>query len=437
MAQRGRKGLVARWLEGKERSEEYARSTLPTNRWSLFWDILKGRFGKLVLINLIVLVSFLPIVALFIWRYLLILIQGASGPFGMGLGVSYPMIPSVVGVAEFTMLRTDLLIFGLLIVASAIAAIGLSGGMYIIRNLIWTEGVFVANDFWRGVKRNYWNVLEALLFVTVILFSLQSTNNLSAYFAATGADNQWLLVVAQVIGYALFILALLVGFWMISLGINYKQSAWALFRNAVIMTLGTLPQTIFFIAIALLPFLLLLLGGFFFAIGLILFIFFSFSFAMLVWMDYSQWAFDRFINPRMGVKTGKGLYNKNQTAAERDAASDRAAEESAAMREYRRSILSHGKSQLVSRPIRPIDDGVDLYQLPDSFTREDLQKLRESRNTMEEGVKAYEEEHKEDEQYVAYNEQFDAMQAALQEDDGKDKKKKKQPQRPKMLKKRR
>ena len=44
MAQQ-KKGLIARMLEGKEKSEEYARSTLPTNRWQLFWDIFKGNFG--------------------------------------------------------------------------------------------------------------------------------------------------------------------------------------------------------------------------------------------------------------------------------------------------------------------------------------------------------------------------------------------------------
>ena len=45
MAQGEKKGFIARMLEGKERDEEYARSTLPTNRWALFWDIFKGRFS--------------------------------------------------------------------------------------------------------------------------------------------------------------------------------------------------------------------------------------------------------------------------------------------------------------------------------------------------------------------------------------------------------
>ena len=62
MAQQ-KKGFIARMLEGKERSEEYARSTLPTNRWQLFFDIFKGNFGKLVKVNLLTLLFFLPLVA--------------------------------------------------------------------------------------------------------------------------------------------------------------------------------------------------------------------------------------------------------------------------------------------------------------------------------------------------------------------------------------
>ena len=36
-----KKGFIARMIEGPERSESYARSTLPTNRWSLGWDVFK------------------------------------------------------------------------------------------------------------------------------------------------------------------------------------------------------------------------------------------------------------------------------------------------------------------------------------------------------------------------------------------------------------
>ena len=151
MADRERKGLVARWLEGKERSEDYARSTLPTNRVSLFWDILKGRFGRLMLVNLLVLLTFLPAIAIFVWRFLAVNTDLIVGPYDSSFLLGYPPVRDATGLMEYVRLNQDLLFFGLLFPAGAIAAVGISGGMYIIRNLIWTEGVFVANDFVRAV----------------------------------------------------------------------------------------------------------------------------------------------------------------------------------------------------------------------------------------------------------------------------------------------
>ena len=436
MADREKKGLVARWLEGKERSEDYARSTLPTSRWALFWDILKGIFGRLVLINLLMVVTFLPLAAVIVWRILAIGVQGTVGPYGSGLGVGYPVLPELVGYAEMSMFQADLLFFALFIPAGAIAALGISGGGYIIRNLIWTEGIFVANDFLRGIRRNYWNVLEAVLVLTVLLFVARTMGNLADWLVAIGAEGAGWLVASKIVGYIFVAFGILLFFWMISLGISYKQGPWALFRNAVVMTVGTFPQTVFFAALATWPiFLAMFAGGFFAVIGILLLLFFGISYMLLVWLDYSQWAFDKFINPTIGVATGRGLYNKDKP---KSGSSTAPAQDSAAMREYRRLIVAQGKSKLVCRPIKPIDDELEVYQLPESFSREDLEKLRQSKQAIEEDTRAYEEEHKDDERYVEYNRQFEERERALREEDessGK-KKKKKAPQPPKMLNKR-
>ena len=434
MADREKKGLVARWLEGKERSEDYARSTLPTNRWSLFWDIFKGRFGKLVLVNLIMVVTILPLAALIVWRMLALGVEGTVGPYGAGLGVGYPILPELVGYAEMSMFQADLLFFALFIPAGAIAALGISGGMYIIRNLIWTEGIFVANDFLRGIRRNYWNVFEAVFVFTLILFIARTMGNLSDWLVALGVNGAGWLIASKVMGYIFVALAVLICFWMISLGISYKQGPWALFRNAVVMTIGTFPQTVFFAALATFPvFITIFTTGFFSIIMLLILILFGVSYALLVWLDYSQWAFDRFINPNMGIATGRGLYNKEKG---KESAAPAAPADSAAMREYRRLIVAQGKSKLVCRPIKPIDDDLEVYQLPDSFSRDDLAKLRESKQAIEDDTRAFEEEHKNDERYVEYNRQFEERERALKEEDEGKKKKKKQPARPKMLNKR-
>ena len=436
MADREKKGLIARWLEGKERSEDYARSTLPTNRWALFWDIFKGRFGKLVLVNLLMLVTFLPLAAVIVWRILAMGTQQIVGPYGAGLGVGYPVIPNVSGVAEMTVFEMDLLFFVLFIPAGAIAALGISGGGYIIRNLIWTEGIFVANDFLRGIRRNYWNVLEAVLFFTIFLFLARTMGNLADWLIAAGSPMAGWLIASKIVGYILMAFALLIAMWMISLGISYKQGPWALFRNAVVMTVGTFPQTLFFVAFATWPIFLTMFGGSFFTvIGLLLLIFLAFSYALLVWLDFSQWAFDKFVNPNMGIATGRGLYNKDKAPRPAAAVVNNSASDSAAMREYRRMIVAQGKSKLVCRPIKPIDDELEVYQLPESFSRDDLQKLRESKQAIEDDTKAFEEEHKNDERYVEYNREFEEAQRALEDEDGK-KKKKKKPTPPKMLNKR-
>ncbi len=433
MADREHKGLVARWLEGKERSEDYARSTLPTNRFSLFWDILKGRFGRLMLVNLLVLVSLLPAIAIFVWRYLAINSDLMVGPYDSSFLFGYPAVPDATGLMEIVRFNQDLIFFSLLFPAGAIAALGLSGGMYIIRNLIWTEGVFVANDFLRGIRRNYWNVFEAVLVLVLFLFLAQTSSNLADLEVALGSRFSGWLIASKVVGYIFLALAVLVCLWMISLGINYKQGPWALFRNALVMTVGTFPQTLFFAVISLLPLIFFFFGiTLLTAIGIVFYLLIGVSFFMLVWMDYSQWAFDKFVNPNLGVSTGRGLYNKD-TKSVNYGEKDKPAEDSAAMREYHRMIVAQGKSKLVSRPIKPIDDDMDVYQLPESFSREDLKKLKESKDAIAADVKKYEDEHKNDAQYVEYNRQFEERERALRVEDEK-KKKKKRP--PKMLNKR-
>ncbi len=387
----------------------------------------------MVITNLLVFITLIPVILILVFRWIVVGSQGLVGPFGGGFGAGYPALPNISGAAEEMIFGTDLLFYGLLIPAMVIAGLGISGGMYIIRNMIWTEGIFVANDFLRGIKRNFWNVLEAVLIFSVLLFFAKTMGNLADWLVVRGVPNSGWLVASKVIGYIFVALAILICLWMISLGVNYKQGPWQLFRNAVVMTFGTFPQTVFFAALALWPIILALFtSGVVMIVALVLILFIALSYAMLVWMDYCQWAFDKFINPNMGVATGRGLYDKNKTG--KDAQKD-GNMESAAMREYKRQIVAMGKSKLVCRPIKPIDDDLEIYQLPESFSREDLQKLRESKQKVVDDVEAYEAEHKDDEQYVEYNKQFEEQEKALKTEE--DAKKKKKVKRPEMLNKKR
>jgi hypothetical protein len=208
---------------------------------------------------------------------------------------------------------------------------------------------------------------------------------------------------------------------MIALGVNYEQKFFTLFKNAALITIGSLPQTLFFGVIALLPFALFLIqNSLFLMIAITVLLLFGFTWALLVWLDFAQWLFDKYINPKIeGAKVGRGIYNEETSAQG----------ESQAQMEYRRALLAEGKSQLVARPIKPIDDSLQVYELPQAFTREDLKRLRESKQNIAEDSEAYAEEHKNDFRYVEYNKQFEERERALQDTDKK--KKKRKP--PKML----
>ena len=56
MAQQ-KKGFLHNLIVGKDKAEGYARASLPSNRWELFWDVLKGRFWKLIILNLMVVLA--------------------------------------------------------------------------------------------------------------------------------------------------------------------------------------------------------------------------------------------------------------------------------------------------------------------------------------------------------------------------------------------
>ena len=416
MAQQ-KKGFMARYLEGKERSEEYARSTLPTNRWQLFWDIFKGNFGKIVKINLLMLVFFIPLAIVLVLGILYLDSVGITYPFGANLAIGYPAMPALQGVSEWLKLQSDLYMYIGLVLTSIIASVGLSGGMYVIRNMVWTEGVFVANDFWRGVKLNFKNAVQTALFFCVILLVTVTLINFSDFILVSGTISKGqsvMLHISMAVSYIFLALAAMMSLWMIALGVNYNMSFLALLRNSFLMAIGTLPQTVFFAAIAFIPFILLILGGSFFTLlAVMMVILFALAYALLVWLDFAQWVFDKFLNPKIeGAKVGRGIYNKDGTSA-------LAGGDSAAAIEYQRMLLSHGRSRLVARPIKPIDDSMSVYELPQAFTREDLKKLRESKELIAEDTESYAEEHKNDLRYVEYNRQFDEREKALQEEDAK------------------
>lgn len=378
-----KKGFIAKIIEGPERSETYARSTLPTNRWELGWDVFKTNKGKLFGLNLLTLLFCLPLVALFVMRYVLKTVDIAIFPFTQNMGIGYPAYPATSGLQAQLALNVNVEFFKFVIIGVAFLAVAISGGFYVMRNMVWAEGVMVVSDFFKGVKQNYFVVFFSLLFYTVIMAASVLSLNMSSVLIATGGGIKWLLVVAQVLTYVIMAIATMMVFYMITLGITYKLSFGALIRNSFILSIALVPTNVFFIAFSAVWLLLLLLGKvmpLFLIIGIFMVFIWGVSLFMLVWTDYSNWVFDTYVNDKVpGAKKNRGIY--------KPAANDTAEDENAVIE----------RSKLTSRPIKPITDTeVEIYELPTSFSRADLQKLEETKEAMRRDSDKYAEEHKND-----------------------------------------
>ncbi len=374
-----KKGIFTRLVEGKERSEDYARKTLPSNRWALGWDLIKTNFGKNVKINLLTMLFIFPLFALFYFRNVYLQSQAYGSVFSMNIGIAYPAVPSqnLLGVAESLTFNTDLLFYVLLFLFVFLMALGLAGGFYVMRNMVWTEGVFVVSDYWTGVKKNYWLVLRCALLYVFFLAIIMLTVDLASVQIAVNSTAKWLFIILKILGYILAAVLTITFLFTITLGVTYNYTFGALLRNSIILALGLLPFNAFFAVLAILPFGLLLLDftSIFFALGVVLTLILSISVFMLIWTNYSQWVFDELINDKVvGAKKNRGIYKKGEVKETEQFV-------------YKKSIFS-------TRPIKPITDtDVEIAILPESYSRADLIRLQESKDNMIKDSELYAEEH--------------------------------------------
>ena len=379
-----KRGLIDRLVMGSEKSEGYARATLPSNRWELFWDIFKGRFGKLFIINLLIILFCLPTFVLLILRYMTIANYGITYPFSQSFGVGYGALPSMEGASESIIFITNLTSYIFAPLAFCIAGIGIAGATYVIRNMVWTEGIFVANDFWHGIKKNFKQIMLIMLIYSIVFYLTNLSISMCDRMLVGQPDNAWIYTVTKVLTYIILITYSVMTLHMIVMSVTYELKLRALIKNSFVFSLALLPNNALFIALGLIPIILILLGGLFMLIGILMTIVFGFSLFLLIWVDFCQWSYDKFINDRVkGAKKNRGIYQKVKES------------DSGALKKYREQLAMAEQTAMNSRPVKPItDDELTIAELPTSFNRSDIRKLEESKQAIYDDHERYVEEHK-------------------------------------------
>lgn len=402
-------------LEGNELADGYVRRSVPQGRWSDAWSVFKGSFLKLVLINLFILITVVPIVVILIFRNTTIAAMGTVYPFNPGM--LYPYYPNVIGLAERLSLSTDVIFYALLIPAGFIASLGFSGAAYSFRKMLNTHGEYSLKDFFHGIKVCYLNtVLPVTLFMLALYGTLLVGDWMNIEIAIGG--NAGGAITAFVFAVIATVLIGIYTAWLFAVGTSYRVKFGSLFKNAFSMMIGTAIPTVFMAGFALIPVWLVLIGGFVQTIGFIVFILFGFSMVLFCWTAFTQWAMDIYVKPTLVTEKEQNVSKKNaKTAPVVDKADD----------ERRRTgeLLAAGRSELISRPIKPIAESETFVGLGKTFKRGDISAVNAARSELDKSVKAYEDAHKNDPVYVEYNKLFADRDKALKvETDKKGRKKK-------------
>lgn len=381
MAQQ-KKGFLHNLIVGKDKAEGYARASLPSNRWELFWDVLKGRFWKLIILNLMVVLAMILPVMLYIFMTASIGNAGADLPYSAAIGGGYPVMPDVSLLGLSMEIQIKNMAFTLLIPALLVAAVVLSGVFYIMRNLVWEEGVFMANDFWKGFKDNILFFLVIMLIEGVVLWLTNYSLNSVAYLDFLG-QGSWFFTVSKYITVVVAVFITIMVFYMMTLTVTYKLTLWQLIRNSFILTLGLLPQNLFFLVLCFAPLLLVLLFPPLITIGLMIYLVIGFSGAILGWTTYNHWVYDKFINDKVpGAQKNRGIYQKVDMQGQ------------PIVKKVRTSKL------IKKRPLKPVTDEEITLDLPATFTRADLAKLQEEKERMAEDAERWSIEHENDPEVV-------------------------------------
>ena len=400
-------------LEGNELADDYVRTQVPKGRWSDAWDLFKNNFHKFVIINVLTLLFFVPGIAIVYFRLNYISQLGVLYPFSSNALFTYPFTPSTQGVAESIILSADLLFYSLLIVAAFIASVGVAGASYSIKKMINTHGQFTVKGYFHGIKVCYFNVLFPVTLFMVFLFASFVISDWSAQQIAYGYSAGGP-ITAQVFIIIATVIVGVIASWLLAVGVSYRVKFKYLIKNSFVLLFGTIFQTVLMLGFALIPVWFMIIGTqvmFFLILGCIVFIFLGFSFILLCWLAYTQWVFDMFITP--AVKTEKEAKRAQMTP--KQLAAEKEEEEKALARE----LLAAGRSELIGRPLRPIEDSDTVGEIGIAFGRNDITRAAQERQNIVSGVNEYYEQHKTDTRYVEYERMFAEREKALQTPKGK------------------
>lgn len=284
---------------GKSGKGDYNKEDLPTNRWQLFWEMLRVRLSGLCRLNLMYLVTWLPT--------MLVLLFGIAWIQTGLLGEDGELVANA-DVLLMGMVQTTLL---LLVPCITITGIATPGVAYVTRNWSRDEHAFIWSDFKDAVKLNWkQGVLTAL--ITGIL-PLAVWVGWDFYGEMANTTSVWM-IVPQVLVLMIGILWSLAVTYMHPLIVTYQLKFKDVLRNAFLLAIARLPMSVGIRLLHCLPLVIAVLlalvvnplycvMGLFFYYALI-----GFGLSRFITASFTNAVFDKYINSQIeGAVVNRGL----------------------------------------------------------------------------------------------------------------------------------
>ncbi len=293
-------GFFDRFYYGKAGQADYTEDDLPSNRFQLFWQVLRVRLWSLVRLNLIQLLFWIPM--------LLVTLLTFMAANTIDVNASGEEIANhLLGLlSNFAIL----LIPCILITGPSTAA-----ASYVARNWARDQHSFLWSDFKDAFKANWKQGLLISAITSVLPFLLL----IGVQFYGSLAQSNAIAIIPQVMMVIVGVVWALALVFAYPLMVGYQLRVRQLFRNSMLLAIGRLPFAVAIRLATLLPMIIglvvfVFLGS---AYGLLFialyYLLIGFAMSRLVNASFANSVFDRYINPNIeGAPVNLGLRENDE-----------------------------------------------------------------------------------------------------------------------------
>lgn len=274
-------------------SPSRGEARLPKNRFRAYFDVLKHRFGTLLLLSMLTFPFFVPL--LFNETAWSVYLAGAE----TGVEGSDLLYLRFVTMASCSAISIPLWTF---------AGLGLAGAIEVIGRLAHQEGsIYLLKDFGKGIRENLPSGLLGGTYIGIgnFLFALNVH-----FYPTLGEMPGWasiLIFIAFLLVDSLFWIQ---GLYLLSSSCSYRFRFGASNKNCLLLTLVLYPKNLLMLLVSGAPLILFyLLPDFYVRLGVDLILLLGgISHLLLAWTMHSFSVFDRYINARYAPsEEGRGL----------------------------------------------------------------------------------------------------------------------------------